>query len=127
MSHVAQVHAAVARSNRRGRVAMLIADNLRIHTAQGSRLVRSMLTELSGQVYLVYTPAYDPDAHRIEWIWRVSRHVVIHHHHRQDFESLLSDVRTHFDTLTRTPGDLLRHIDSPFAPDHPVQSPAHTA
>ncbi len=127
MSHVAQVQATVARSNRRGRVAMLIADNLRIHTAQGSRLVRSMLTELSGQVYLVYTPAYDPDANRIEWIWRVSRHVVTHHHHRQDFESLLSDVRTHFDTLTRTPGNLLRHIGSPFVPARPVQSPALTA
>lgn len=127
MSHVAQVHAAVARSNRRGRVAMLIADNLRIHTAQGSRLVRSMLTELSGQVYLVYTPAYDPDANRIEWIWRASGHVVIHHHHRKAFESLLSDVRTHFDTLTRTPGDLLRYIGSPFAPARPVQSSAPTA
>jgi hypothetical protein len=29
----------------------------------------------------------------------------------------LAPVRTHFELLTRTPGDLLRHIGSPFAPD----------
>ena len=41
-----QVRAAVARSRQRGRVAIVIADNLKTHTAAGSLLVRSMLTEL---------------------------------------------------------------------------------
>jgi transposase len=59
-----------------GRVVIVIADNFNIHTAQGARLVRTMLTELFGQVYLVYTPAYDPDTNRVEWLWRVSRHVM---------------------------------------------------
>jgi len=63
-----QVRAAVARSTTRGRVAIIIADNLKTHTAQGSLLVRSMLSELSSQLSLVYTPAYDPDANRIEWL-----------------------------------------------------------
>jgi hypothetical protein len=67
MSYASQVRAAVARSQARGRVAIIIADNLKTHTAQGSLLVRSMLTELSTQLSLVYTPAYDPDANRIEW------------------------------------------------------------
>src|ERR1700681_4186489 len=49
-----QVRAAVARSTSRGRVALVIADNLKAHTAAGSLLVRSMLTELKGQLYLVY-------------------------------------------------------------------------
>ena len=102
----------------RGRVAIIIADNLKTHTAQGSLLVRSMLTELSGQLYLVYTPAYDPDANRIEWLWRISRRIVTHNHHRKDFESLLADAKTHFETLSQTPDDLLRHIGSPFAPDN---------
>jgi DDE superfamily endonuclease len=62
-----QVRAAIARSTSRGRVAIVIADNLKIHTAAGSLLVRSMLAESKEQVYLVYTPAYDPDANRIEW------------------------------------------------------------
>ena len=57
-----QVRAAVARSKARGRVAIIIADNLKTHTAQGSLLVRSMLTELSAHLSLVYTPASDPDA-----------------------------------------------------------------
>jgi DDE superfamily endonuclease len=35
-----QVRAAVARSTRRGRVAIVIADNLKAHTAAGSLLVR---------------------------------------------------------------------------------------
>jgi transposase len=57
----------VTRSTSRGRVAIIIADNLKTHTVQGSLLVRSMLTELKEQLSLVYTPAYDPDANRIEW------------------------------------------------------------
>jgi hypothetical protein len=59
-----QVRAAVARSKQRGRVAIVIADNLKTHTSAGSLLVRSMLTELREHLRLVYTPAYDPDANR---------------------------------------------------------------
>ncbi len=38
-----QVRAAVARSKERGRVAIVITDNLKTHTSAGSLLVRSML------------------------------------------------------------------------------------
>ena len=118
-----QVRAAVARSKARGRVAIIIADNLKTHTAQGSLLARSLLTELPDQLSLVYTPAYDPDANRIEWLWRISRRIVTHNHQRRDFDSLLADATTHFETLSRSPDDLLRHIGSPFAPDkRPIQS-----
>jgi transposase len=128
MSNASQVRAAVARSKARGRVAIIIADNLKTHTAQGSLLVRSMLTELSDQLSLVYTPAYDPDANRIEWLWRISRRIVTHNHHRKDFESLLTDARAHFESLTRTPDDLLRHIGSPFAPaKEATQTHTHAA
>jgi transposase len=72
------VRAAVARSQRRGRVAIVIADNLKTHTAAGSLLVRSMLAELKEQLFLMYTPAYDPDANRIEWLLRASRRAVTH-------------------------------------------------
>ncbi len=112
-----QVRAAVARSKRRGRIAIVIADNLKTHTPAGSLLVRSMLIELQEHLYLVSTPAYDPDANRIEWLWRVSRRVVTHNHHRSDFALLLADVEHHFQTLAQTPADVLRHIGSPFAPD----------
>ena len=112
-----QVRAAVARSKRRGRVAIVIADNLKTHTSAGSLLVRRMRTELQEHLYLVYTPAYDPDANRIEWLWRVSRRVVTHNHHRRDFALLLADVEHHFQALAQTPADVLRHVGSPFAPD----------
>jgi transposase len=123
-----QVRAAVARSKRRGRVAIVMTDNLKAHTPAGSLLVRSMLTELQERLYLVYTPAYDPDANRIEWLWRISRRVVTHNHQRSGFALLLADVQTHFQALTRTPDDVLRHIGSPFAPDKRVtQQDTHAA
>jgi transposase len=118
-----QMRAAVARSKRRGRIAIVITDNLKAHTSAGSLLVRSMLTELKECLYLVYTPAYDPDANRIEWLWRVSRRVVTHNHHRSDFALLLADAQAHFQALTQTPVDVLRHIGSPFAPDKDKDAP----
>jgi hypothetical protein len=42
MCDAAQVRAAVARSKERGRVAIVITDNLKTHTSAGSLLVRSM-------------------------------------------------------------------------------------
>src|SRR6266516_5697398 len=117
MCDVAQVRAAVARSKQRGRVAIVIADNLKTHTPAGSLLVRSVLSEFKDQLYLVHTPAYDPDANRIEWLWRISRRVVTHNHHRSTFELLLADVEQHFQALGKTPAEVLRHIGSPFAPD----------
>ena len=122
-----QVRAAVARSKQRGRVAIVMADNLKTHTPAGSLLVRRLLSELKDQLYLVYTPAYDPDANRIEWLWRVSRRVVTHNHHRSDFALLLADVEKHFQALARTPAELLRHSGSPFAPDKDHEAPLSLA
>jgi hypothetical protein len=114
-----QVRAAVARS----RVAWAGGDyyyrqSQNPHSGGLLARARAGLTELADQLYLVYTPAYDPDANRIEWLWRISRRIVTHNHHSKDFETLLTDARTHFETLTRTPDDLLRHIGSPFALDN---------
>ena len=118
-----QVRSAVTRSQQRRRVAIVIADNLKTHTAAGSLLVRSMLTELKEHLYLVYTPAYDPDANRIEWLWRVSRRVVTHNHHRHTFDLLLKDLQAHFQALAQTPAAVLRHMGSPFAPDKDQDAP----
>ena len=48
MSDVAQVRVAVARSKLRGRVAIVIADNLKTHTAAGSLLVGSLRSRIQG-------------------------------------------------------------------------------
>jgi transposase len=73
-------------TQQRGRVAIVITDNLRTHTSAGSLLVCSLLAEFKEHLYLVYTPAYDPDANRIEWLWLISRRVVTHNHRRCSFE-----------------------------------------
>jgi transposase len=111
----AQIRAAVERSQARGRLAIVIADNLRTHTAAGSKLVRQMLAELPQHLRLLYTPAYDPDANRIEWLWRWSRREVTHNHQRSTFVALLEDIHVHFQTLAQQPALVLRQLGSPFA------------
>lgn len=108
-----QVRAAVARSRARGRVAIIVVDNAGTHTAKGSKLVRALLAELPDALRLVYTPAYDPDANRIEWLWRVSRRVVTHNHQRRDLPALREDVEAHFRHLLAHPHEVLAHLGSP--------------
>src|SRR5712692_6247235 len=122
-----QVRAAVARSKQRGRVAIVITDNLKTHTSAGSLLVRNMLTEFQEHLSLVYTPAYDPDANRIEWLWRVARRDVKHNHNRSTFDLLLADLEQHFQALAQAPTEILRHIGSPFAPEKDQSAPLSLA
>jgi hypothetical protein len=62
---------------------------------------------------LVYTPPYDPDANRIEWVWRARRRAVTHTHTRETLPPLLDDADAWAHTLS--PADILRQIGSPFA------------
>jgi transposase len=122
-----QLRAALARSQQRGRVALVLADNLRTHTPRGSLLVRRLLAAAHGQLRLVYTPAYDAEANRMEWLWRVVRPTVTHNHQREDFAMLLADLQTEFDTLAQHPTAVLTHIGSPFALDEEPTQPAARA
>lgn len=123
-----QLRVAVARSRQRGRVAIVIADNLRTHTPRGSLLVRRLLAEARDHLRLVYTPAYDAEANRIEWLWRLVRHAVTHNHQREDFDVLLADLWTEFAALAQHPAAVLAHIGSPFALDEePLQPMALAA
>jgi DDE superfamily endonuclease len=122
----AQLRRAVERSAARGRVAMVLADNLSIHTPAGSRLLRALLDELGERLVLVYTPTYDPDANRIEWLWRLLRRAVTHTHRREALAPLLADADAWARDLT--PAEVLRQIGSPFAPDdEPAQELPHAA
>ncbi len=112
---VAQLRRAVARSQARGRIAMVVLDNLGIHTPRGSRLLRGLLAELGEQLVLVDTPTYDPDANRIEWLWRALRRRVTHTHQRQRLAELVADAEQWARTIT--PIQVLGQIGSPFAPD----------
>ena len=111
----AQLRRAVQRSGARGRAAMVILDNLGIHTPKGSRLLRALLAELGEQLVLVYTPTYDPDANRIEWLWRSLRRAVTHTHRRASLAELLADAEQWARTIS--PAEVLSQIGSPFAPD----------
>src|ERR671910_1402152 len=110
-----QLRRAVARSRQRGRVAMVVLDNLGIHTPKGSRLLRALLAELGEDLVLVYTPTYDPDANRIEWLWRALRRSVTHTPHRQTLVELVADADRWAHTIT--PAQVLSQIGSPFALD----------
>jgi DDE superfamily endonuclease len=111
----AQLRRAVARSRSRGRIAMVILDNLGIHTPKGSRLLRALLAELGEELVLVYTPTYDPDANRIEWLWRALRRTVTHTHQRQTLGELVADADRWAQTIPAA--KVLSQIGSPFAPD----------
>jgi transposase len=111
----AQLRRAVARSRSRGRIAMVILDNLGIHTPKGSRLLRALLAELGEDLVLVYTPTYDPDANRIEWLWRNLRRTVTHTHRRRTLTDLVADADRWARTIT--PAQILSQIGSPYAPD----------
>jgi transposase len=82
-----------------------------------------MLAELHGHLRLIYTPAYDPDAKRIEWLWRWSRREVTHNQQRTTFAALLEDIQEHCETLRQHPNLVLRQIGSPFAAQGPVAPP----
>jgi transposase len=112
---VAQLRRAVQRSRAGGRIAMVILDNLGIHTPKGSLLLRRLLAELGEELVLVSTPTYDPDANRIEWLWRALRRAVTHTHRRQTLEELVADAEQWATTIT--PAQVLSQIGSPFAPD----------
>ena len=112
---VAQLRRAVARSQARGKIAMVILDNLGVHTPKRSRLLRALLEELGEQLVLVYTPAYDPDANRIEWLWRSLRRAATHTHRRQALVDLVADADRWAHTIT--PAQVLSQIGSPFALD----------
>jgi len=118
-----QLARAVARSQARGRRAIVIADNLGAHTPRGSLLVRQVLSACQGVLDLVYTPAYDPEANRIEWLFQVTRREVMHNHHRQEMRQLIMDAHSHFQGLQADPVAVLRHIGSPGIATPPAALP----
>ena len=86
-------------------------DNLGIHTPKGSLLLRQLLDELRGQLVLVYTPAYDPESNRIEWLWRSLRRAVTHTHQHANAPTTAGG-RRHLGTQAH-PSEILRQIGSP--------------
>ena len=111
----AQLRRCLARSAARGRTALVLLDNLSIHTPRGSKLLRALLAEAGERLVLVYTPRYDPEANRIEWLWRGLRRTVTHNHQRETLEPLLADADRWAAGLSAAA--VLSQIGSPGTPD----------
>lgn len=105
----------VERSKSRGRKAIVLLDNLGIHTREGSKRLRETLKKHEGELRLVYTPPYDPEANPSERLWPRFRLAVTHNHHRDEIVSLYQDTLGYFDRLDVEPNRVLRYLGSPHA------------
>jgi transposase len=114
---VEQLAFLVQRSQERGRLALVLLDNLKIHTPAGAKLVREALATHGEKLRLIYTPAYDPDANPIQRLWPPFRRTVTHNHHRDNVVDLYRDAIEYFQDEDKHPDRALRHIGSPFATD----------
>jgi transposase len=112
---VAQLDHLVARSQARGRIALVLLDNAKIHTPQGAKVVREALERHGEQLRLIPTPAYDPQANPTERLWPPFRRGVTHNHHRENVADLFRDAFRYFEELDLNPDRALRHLGSPFA------------
>jgi hypothetical protein len=111
----------VERSQRRGHQAIVLTDNLGIHTPKGSKLLREALERHQGKLRLVYTPPYDPEANPTERLFPRFRLAVTHNHHRDNVVTLYEDTLAYFDRLDHQPKRVLGYIASPFANSRPTR------
>ena len=118
----AQLRRALARSTARGRTALVLLDNLSIHTPRGSKLLRTLLAQAGDRLVLVYPPRYDPEANRIAWLWRALRRTVTHNHQRVALEPLLADADRWAAGLSAAA--VLSQIGSPGTPEQDLADAA---
>ena len=104
----------VARSKERGRMVVVLADNLGIPTVRGSKKLRATVAHHGDDLRLVYTPAYDPEANPTERLFPPFRHKVTHNHHHDTSFPLYEDARRYFVDLDHNPDTVLSHIGSPI-------------
>jgi transposase len=109
------LEACLARSAGRKRRVIMVTDRARIHTKEGSRLVRGLLGRHGRRLRLRYLPLYSPDCMPMEQLWNDWRKHVTHNHDRRRIEELEGDSDRYFEDRARDPSGVLRTISSPFA------------
>lgn len=107
--------ALVRRSRARGRRAVVLVDNARFHRPDQSREVATLLRRHGRWLQVVYLPAYSPEDHPLDHLFRVLRGHVTHNHHRVTLNALQADAEQLLHELDRDPRRVLRIIGSPFA------------
>jgi hypothetical protein len=85
--------------------------------------VRQRLTAWSDPLRWMYTPADDPDANRLAWLWRWSRREVTQHHQRTTCAALREEIQGPFQPLRQPPALVLRQMGSPCAAQVAVARP----
>ncbi len=109
------VEKCMARSARRKRRVIMVADGAKIHTPEGSRLVAELLAKYGRQLHLRYVPGYSPECSPMELLWNDWRDQVTHNHDRLNMDDLESDSDHYFARCARHPDAVLQRIGSPFA------------
>jgi transposase len=109
------LEACLARSGRRKRRVIVVTDRAKIHTKEGSRLVRGLLQRYGRRLRLRYVPLYSPDCQPLEKLWNHWRDNVTHNHDRLRIEELEGDSDHYFEARAHDPDGVLLTISSPFA------------
>jgi DDE superfamily endonuclease len=104
------VEACLARSARRKRRVIVVTDRAKIHTKEGSRLVRALVERCGSRLQLRYVPLYSPDCQPMEQLWNVWRDNVTHNHDRLRIEELEGDSDHYFQEQAQDPQGVLRTI-----------------
>jgi hypothetical protein len=97
----------------RGRAAIVLLDNAKIHTPQGAKVVREAVERHGDNLRLVPTPPYDPLANPAELLFRPLRRGLTHNN-RDNVVEFFRDAFRYFEGLDAAPDRALRHIGSPF-------------
>jgi hypothetical protein len=116
----------VERSSARGRGAIVVLDTLGLPTPRRSQRRRALLEDYTGDLRLVDTPAYDPAAKRMEWLWRALRAAVTPHQQRQTLDELRDEATVWAAALL--PAAVLTASGRPFADETtPPEEVKHAA
>jgi transposase len=101
------LEACLERSAQRKRRVILVTDRAKIHTPEGSLLVRRLLQRHSRRLRLRYLPLYSPDCQPMEQLWKDWRGKVTHNHDRLRIEELEDDSDHYFKERAKDPASVL--------------------
>ena len=111
----ATLAACAARSQKRGRLAVLLVDNAQSHQVGKTGIVRGWLDRLEGRVVLVFQPTYSPESQPTERLWRQWRPNVTHNHTRSTLAELVDDSDGWLTRSAAAPTAVLKMLAIPLA------------
>ena len=111
----ATLFACAERSEKRGRLAVLLVDNAQSHQVGKTGIVRGWLDRLEGRVVLVFQPKYSPGSQPTERLWRQWRPNVTHNHTRGTLAELVGDSDGWLTRAAAVPAAVLQMLALPLA------------